>query len=57
MNENRDYELDTEEESKPKKKRFNIFDWYYRQGKGSDKEDVNVLKEPGIGNFFKLSES
>ena len=38
---------------KPKKK-FNIFDWYYRQGKGSDKADINALKTPSVLNFFKL---
>ena len=53
MNDNKDFDIENEE-VKPKKKRFNIFDWYYRQGKGSDKEDINVLKEPGIANFFKL---
>ena len=37
-----------------KKKRFNLFDWYYRQGKGSDKEDINALKTPNIPTFFKL---
>ncbi|MBP3495458.1 MAG: hypothetical protein J6K52_04550 [Clostridia bacterium] len=40
-------------ESKPKKKRFNIFDWYYRDGKIQE-QDINVLKNPSIGNFFKL---
>lgn len=54
MNDNKDYNTEIEEDVKPKKKRFNIFDWYYRQGKGSDKEDINVLKEPSIANFFKL---
>ena len=37
-----------------KKKKFNLFDWYYRDGKISDKEDINVLKDPSIINFFKL---
>lgn len=56
-NENYDYEYEEEEEeeeNRPKKKRFNIFDWYYRQGKSSDKDDINVLKEPSVANFFKL---
>ena len=43
-----------ENENKQPKKRFNIFDWYYRQGKASDKEDINALKEPSVINFFKL---
>ena len=37
-----------------KKSRFNIFDWFYRQGKVNDKEGVNALKDPSIFNFFKL---
>lgn len=44
-------------EDKKKKKRFNIFDWYYRQGKGNDKDDINALKDPSIINFFKLTGS
>ncbi len=41
-------------DSEQKKKKFNLFDWYYRQGKVSDKEEVNSLKDPSIKNFFKL---
>ncbi len=37
-----------------KKKRFNLFDWYYRQGKDSNKADINALKTPNIPTFFKL---
>lgn len=44
-------ETNTEEK---KKKRFNLFDWYYRQGKGSDKNDINALKTPNFPTFFKL---
>lgn len=56
MNDNEMYEYEEEEleEAKPKKKRFNIFDWYYRQGKESDKSDINALKDPSVKNFFKL---
>lgn len=58
MNDNESYEYEDEEfeeeEAKPKKKRFNIFDWYYRQGKEATKDDINVLKDPSVGNFFKL---
>ena len=43
-----------EPSTEKKKKRFNLFDWYYRQGKGSDKEDINALKTPNIPTFFKL---
>lgn len=43
-----------EDQKQPKKKRFNLFDWYYRQGKVSDKDDINVLKEPTVVNYFKL---
>ena len=43
-----------ETKNEKKKKRFNLFDWYYRQGKGSDKADVNALKTPNIPTFFKL---
>ena len=53
-NENFEYEEEELEEVKPKKKRFNIFDWYYRQGKENNKYDINVLKDPSIVNFFKL---
>ena len=44
----------SENTSKKPKKRFNIFDWYYNRGKGSDKADINALKTPSIANFFKL---
>lgn len=56
MNDNEMYEYEEEEleEAKPKKKRFNIFDWYYRQGKENDKADINALKDPSIKNYFKL---
>ena len=37
------------------KKKFNLFDWYYNKSKASDKKDINVLKEPTLGNFFKIT--
>ena len=43
-----------QENSKKARKRFNIFDWYYRKGKANDKADINALKSPSIVNFFKL---
>lgn len=36
------------------KKRFNLFDWYFRKGKDSNKSDINALKDPSLVNFFKL---
>ena len=48
--------MNQNEHENPKKarKRFNIFDWYYRKGRENDKADVNALKSPSIANFFKL---
>lgn len=46
-------EVDVEEA--PKKKKFNIFDWYYRDGKGVEGDDINALKEPTVKNGFKLA--
>lgn len=43
-----------EQNNKNKKKRFNLFDWYYRKGKDSEKSDINALKAPNFINFFKL---
>ena len=43
-----------QETTKKSKKRFNIFDWYYRSGKNNDKADINALKTPSVVNFFKL---
>ena len=37
-----------------KKKRFNLFDWYFKSGKDSSKSDINALKTPSFVNFFKL---
>lgn len=51
MNDN--YEEEFEESSTPKKKKFNIFDWYYRDGKGAEGESLNLLKEPTVKNGFK----
>lgn len=37
------------------KKRFNIFDWYFRGvNKDNNKLDVNALEKPTISNFFKV---
>ena len=57
MNEfdNDSYVEESEELSTPKKKKFNIFDWYYkREGKGIDDDGFDPLKEPTFKNFFKL---
>ncbi|MBQ7760819.1 MAG: hypothetical protein IJ400_02075 [Clostridia bacterium] len=45
---------DNETNDKKTKKRFNIFDWYYKGGKESDKKEINALKKPSIKNFFIL---
>lgn len=43
-----------ETQEEPKKKRFNIFDWYYRDGKEAKGDDIDVLREPTVKNFFKI---
>lgn len=47
------YQNDTEE-PKIKKKKFNLFNWYFKDGKESNKSDFNALKKPTVGNFFKV---
>ena len=48
------YTQDSEEQM-PKKKKFNIFDWYYNREKNDAKDDTfNPSKEPTFKNFFKL---
>lgn len=37
-----------------KKKKFNLFDWYFQKGKDTDKLDVNALEKPTFANFFKV---
>lgn len=37
-----------------KKKKFNIFDWFYKDGKDNSALDVNVLEKPSFKNFFKV---
>ncbi len=34
------------------KKKFNLFDWYFKGGKDTDKLDVNILEKPNLKNFF-----
>lgn len=36
------------------KKKFNIFDWFYKEGKEDTSLDVNVLEKPNLSNFFKV---
>ena len=55
MNNNFDEEYEEFNEEPVKKKKFNIFNWYYRDGKGLEGDDINVLKEPTIKNFFKVT--
>ena len=40
-------------ENTSKKKKFNIFDWYFKGGKDNDKLDITALEKPTIANFFK----
>ena len=56
MNNYEEYdEYEEELEEAPKKKKFNIFDWYFkREGKG-EPDDINALEKPNITNFFKLA--
>ena len=52
--ENESY-IEGSDSSTPKKKKFNIFDWYYkREGKGIEDDGFDPLKEPTFKNFFKL---
>lgn len=37
-----------------KKKKFNLFDWYFKNGKDNDKLDINALEKPTLTNFFKV---
>ena len=55
MKELNDKETETGEET-PKKKRkiFNIFDWFYRDGKVDEKDDIKALENPTFANFFRL---
>lgn len=43
-----------DEEEAPKKKRFNLFEFFNREGKGVEKDELNVLQDPSLINFFKL---
>ncbi|MBQ7352888.1 MAG: YesL family protein [Clostridia bacterium] len=47
------YQNDTDEPKRQKKK-FNLFNWYFKDGKESNKSDFNALKKPTLGNFFKV---
>ena len=43
------------ETGRVKKKKFNIFDWYYNREKNDAKDDdFNPSAEPSFKNFFKL---
>ena len=43
------------EENEQKKKKFNLFDWYFKsKEKENDRLDINVLEKPTIGSFFKV---
>lgn len=47
-------EFEDDSEQIPKKKKFNIFDWYFRDGKGVEGKDINALEKPSVANGFKL---
>ncbi|MBQ9744430.1 MAG: hypothetical protein IJW19_04810 [Clostridia bacterium] len=48
-------ETEENDSSPKKKKRFNVFDWYYaREGKGVDEDGFVALDKPTLKNFFKL---
>lgn len=43
------------EDEEPKKKRFNFFDRFYgKDGPGVDEDELKVLEDPSLKNFFKL---
>ena len=45
-----------DEEEAPKRKKFNIFDRMYGvDGPGVDKDELRVLEDPSLINFFKLT--
>lgn len=47
--------VEESEEVAPKKKKFNVFDWYYsREGKGVDGDGFVAIDKPNFKNFFKL---
>lgn len=50
---NRDFDR-YEEENKPKRKRFSLVGLQFRDGKGVEKDELNVLQDPSLANFFKL---
>ena len=50
---NRD-DFEDESENEPKKKRFNIFNRAFADGKGVEKDELRVLEDPSLINFFKL---
>ena len=41
-----------QDESEPKKKRFNVFGWFYRDSKEIKDDNIDILKDPSIKNFF-----
>lgn len=49
-----DFEEDNEIQEKPKKKKFNIFDWYFQRSKEKDEKKVDAMKHPTIINYFVL---
>lgn len=45
----------TNEENGQQKKKFNLFDWYFKgKEKENDKLDINALENPNFSTFFKV---
>lgn len=43
-----------DEKKDSQKKRFNLYNLFYKDGKGVEKDEIKALEDPGIVNFFKL---
>lgn len=49
-----EFDEEYEVQDEPKKRRFSIFNVFYREGKEQKTDNIDVLKEPTIKNMFKL---
>ena len=45
---------ENEQKEKKKKKQFNFFNRYTLDGKGVAKDEINIIENPNLKNFFKL---
>lgn len=50
-------ELEPLDNESPKKKKFNIFNWYFNRSNEKElkRKPIDALKEPNVANFFKLT--